>query len=96
MREDSPQIQQLKERYRQSFPEKLEIIQKARSGVVDDNELTFAREELHKLAGSSGMYGYPDLAANCRSAMEILDSGDVSGSIEAIDAVVQQLESQIS
>jgi len=95
MSADSPQIQQLKARYRESFPEKLEIILKARSELLEDNNLTFAREELHKLAGSSGMYGYNDLASNCRRAMEKLDAGDSSSSLDAIDAVVEQLESQI-
>ncbi|MCH2189959.1 MAG: Hpt domain-containing protein [Gammaproteobacteria bacterium] len=95
MTEDSPQIQQLKVRYRQSFPEKLAIIRKARSELLQENNITFAREELHKLAGSSGMYGYSELAANCRSAMEKLDTRDSLSSLEAIDAVIKQLDSKI-
>ena len=67
----SPQIQAIRERYKRSFTEKIELITEhinalpqAEAGVMES-----AHEMLHKLAGSSGMYGYDDIAALCRVAM---------------------------
>lgn len=67
----SPQIQAIRERYKNSFPEKLTLV----SGLVEAlTELSPAAMDdahgaLHKLAGSSGMYGYDDIATLCREAM---------------------------
>mgnify|MGYP000208879945 CR=1 FL=1 len=67
----SPQIQAIRDRYKSSFPEKLAVIadlvealKESRVNAMDD-----AHGVLHKLAGSSGMYGYDDIAVLCRDAM---------------------------
>lgn len=67
----SPQIQAIRERYKGSLSEKAELIAdhidaitQAQPSAVDD-----AHGVLHKFAGSSGMYGYDDIALLCRNAM---------------------------
>ena len=92
--QDSPQIQQLKQRYRQSFPEKLSIIENIKQGIIESNSIDEAKSELHKLAGSSGMYGYPDLAQNCRDAMQKIDDGNTNQAISHIDSVILFLSSE--
>lgn len=73
MSEESPQIAAIKQRYKASFPEKVKIIREALTVVNSGGELHAVKEELHKLAGSSGMYGYSQLADSCRQAMQKVD-----------------------
>ena len=92
---DSPQIKQLKERYKKSFPEKLEIVQRVRAGLLTEGGgIEIAKGELHKLAGSSGMYGYDALAADCRSAMSKLEANEVESAIGLIDRIIKFLAFQ--
>lgn len=81
---DSPQIQAIKQRYKESLKEKAVMVAEFRSKIEIDTEFDLMKEELHKLAGSSGMYGYQDLADTCRAAMGSIDS-------EAIGALSEQL-----
>ncbi len=91
MGSDSPQVQELKKRYRASFPEKLTVIQNIRMSLEVDNDTTLARDELHKLAGSSGMYGYQEIASNCREAMTHIDNDSVDMLMISLDQVIQLL-----
>jgi HPt (histidine-containing phosphotransfer) domain-containing protein len=94
---ESPQIKALKERYRASFPEKVELLRQQREVVVDGQispqQRLQVNEVLHKLAGSSGMYGYDEISAKCREIMAGIDDA-VAASLEAqITDLMQLLES---
>lgn len=73
MTQDSPQILAIKERYKASFPDKADAVKHLLSTVQSDGDLDLIKEEMHKLAGSSGMYGYEQISAVCRSAMSNAD-----------------------
>lgn len=68
---NTPEIQAIRDRYKKSLPEKAELIEEQRQSLVNSNVNAYEQLHslLHKLAGSSGMYGYDDIAALCRSAM---------------------------
>jgi len=93
---ESPQIQALKERYKASIPDKIELIREHVELVLaepaDSNFIDEAHQILHKLAGSSGMYGYDDVNVLCRDAMSRLDVNNIEGSVEALNKVVELLE----
>ncbi len=93
---ESPQIQALKERYKASIPGKIELIQEHVELVLtdpaDSDSIGEAHQTLHKLAGSSGMYGYDDVNVLCRDAMSRLDVNNIEGSVEALNKVVELLE----
>ncbi len=93
MSTDSPQVAAIKERYKASFPEKVEVIRTALNSVFDNDDLEPVKEELHKLAGSLGMYGYQELAAHCRSAMEHIDQRNRGELINDLNAVIELLTS---
>ena len=96
---ESPQVKALKERYKASFPEKIELLNEQllslstqaseKSGFVE------VRESLHKLAGSSGMYGYDDISLSCRNAMSIIDEADTVGLSSGLKEVIRLLEQYI-
>lgn len=92
---NSNKIQELRDRYRESFVDKSEVIveflqslsdyiqtplnpqtpvnrQRGRAKVC--NEI---HEYMHKFAGSSGMYDYPDIAELCRAAMRSSSQNEV-------------------
>lgn len=95
MTSDSPQIAEIKLRYQQSFSEKTEIISEHLDALLgDDTQISLGdtREMLHKLAGSSGMYGYADISAVCRSAMERADQGDSSALANRLEHLKELLE----
>jgi len=96
---DSPQIKAIKERYKASFPEKLVILQTLREAVENEADFEYVHEELHKLAGSSGMYGYDDIAGLCRLAMQYTgkDSANRQPSklLSTLGEVINLLEKQI-
>ena len=85
MNSESKQIQVLRERYRDSLPEKSALItqhiQTLLDTNIDDLSEVFEeiRQDIHKLAGSLGMYGYSELAVIARRAMSIIDGDDKSG-----------------
>ena len=72
----SANIDAIQARYKASFSEKKMMIDGYRSQLLDEsNNLSHLCEEihgeLHKLAGSLGMYGYDDLAVQARLAMRL-------------------------
>jgi len=87
MANESPQIQAIQARYRQSFPEKKSMIDAYLDNIVnlgqDGNEQAIAQtlqdchSELHKLAGSFGMYNYQEIASVCRDAMSSVMARDI-------------------
>lgn len=91
MSTDSPQVAALKERYKASFPEKVEIIKSTLDTVSSNGDLELVKEELHKLAGSSGMYGYQDLAAFCRGGMDKAERQDRGALLEDLNKIIDLL-----
>lgn len=93
---DSPQVRALKERYKASLPEKVALIREqieqvyASSATADSIEE--ANQVLHKLAGSSGMYGYDDINVLCRAAMASLGSKNADESVDVLQQVIELLE----
>ena len=85
---DSPQIQAIKQRYRESLKEKADMVAKFRSSIEVESQFDLMKEELHKLAGSSGMYGYQDLADTCRAAMGSIDSDAIGILADQLDLIV--------
>lgn len=85
MNSDSNEIQTLRDRYKESLYEKSNTINEHLHLLLDNDEslniVGPLRDDLHKLAGSLGMYGYSGLAKIARQAMNIIDEGDV-GSLE--------------
>ncbi len=78
--QDSPQVLALKERYKSSLEEKVQVLSDHLIAIESEeatlDELSELRSFLHKLAGSSGMYGYDDISAASREAMLVADQVD--------------------
>ncbi|MBX2849630.1 MAG: Hpt domain-containing protein [Acidiferrobacterales bacterium] len=77
----SNQIQRLQERYKSSMPEKAKLLTEHLHILIDNevpsqNLYDVVREDVHKLAGSLGMYGYSDIAEVARDVMCIIDEQD--------------------
>jgi hypothetical protein len=93
---ESPQIKALKERYRASFPEKVELLRLQRDAITDGEISPQQRlqlnEVLHKLAGSSGMYGYHEINVSCRDIMAEIDVSDAAGLVDKITGLMLLLE----
>ena len=74
MSSDSPQIVAIRARYKASFSEKKQLIDEYVERLSDEPTdklvLSELHGELHKLAGSSGMYGYDDISRLCREIMQ--------------------------
>ncbi len=96
MTSDSPQIAAIKLRYQKSFPEKLELVAEHLNALLGDESTNISiadtREMLHKLAGSSGMYGYTDISTVCRSAMERADQDDSTSLVNRLEHLKELLE----
>ena len=92
---DSPQIQALKERYKSSFPNKVaeinDCINVIQSNHIAPDDVTKLRDLLHKIAGSSGMYGYSEISTTSRSAMRIAESFDDSSELDELVSAVNEL-----
>jgi len=93
---ESPQVKALKERYKASFPEKLELLRQRREAIADGHISSQQRmqvnEVLHKLAGSSGMYGYHEISASCREIMAEIDVADTSFLVPKITELMLLIE----
>lgn len=78
---DSARLAQLHERFRASLPQKSEEL-KTRWRAVASND-AYALDELlryvHRLAGSTGMYGYEELARLARSVEHVLKQPSEGG-----------------
>jgi len=77
--QESPQVAAIRARYQSSLKDKAEMLAAHTAALVasKDNNLDLTlealRDDLHKLAGSSGMYGYEDISKVCRHAMRAID-----------------------
>ncbi len=58
-------FEKIKQKYTASFAQKQADLQQA----WDDKDITQLHNLLHKLAGSSGSYGFKDLSDKCQQAM---------------------------
>lgn len=74
-------MQAIRTRYKASFTEKAdtiaELIDLVSNDSVSESELFEVKEQLHKLAGSSGMYGYQDVCDRSRSGMVAIENDDL-------------------
>lgn len=78
MNPESQQIKQLRHRYKGSLLEKADIVSEHLHSLLDmespdESKLKTIRDDLHKFAGSSGMYGYDDIAGAAREGMAMID-----------------------
>ena len=94
---ESPQVAAIRARYQTSLMEKSQLIDnhakavnKANSEAAMQAATHELREDLHKLAGSSGMYGYTDISEVCRKAMRVVDN-NVTDELESCLAELQDL-----
>ena len=94
---DSPKIAALKTQYRASFPEKLALFNSLLAKVVESSGSQESRsdlhEYLHKLAGSSGMYGYENISALCRRLMDEVGSahiGQLASELESLKHLLRE------
>lgn len=87
--EESQQVRAIRARYVASFPEKAEMvaacISLAKAQSVTEANLLEVKEHMHKLAGSSGMYGYKDVCDVARSSMMAIDSDDTSSLLSDLE-----------
>lgn len=98
MTRESKQVQALKERYRASFGEKVDVL-KTLLLQVNQNEgvegvLRDGHETLHKLAGSLGMYGYDEIALICRDAMAHAKQSEIEPLNTCLERLIELLESE--
>ena len=87
MLNDSPQVQEIKKRFLASFSDKRDVINahieaiENSKGLSDDKllkaELDLSYAELHKYAGSFGMYGYDEISKACRCVMKLIEADEV-------------------
>ncbi len=100
---ESPQIQAIRSRYRASLNDKAQMISvhvKAISDIgvktqsVEQEKLSLQslRDDLHKLAGSSGMYGYDDVSVVCRDIMRAIDDADIKNAKQLLVELQQLLK----
>lgn len=93
---ESPQIQALKQRYKERLADKIELIQLQISAIIEASgdavSIEEAHQTLHKLAGSSGMYGYEDVNFLCRKVMSQLGKASVDDAVCALNQIVELLE----
>lgn len=94
------QIQKLKENYRDSFFDKksqidefIELIMGGQHKLENTDEVIFdgVHEYMHKLAGSSGMYEYPDIAELACLVMSLTNKHHGKPVKNKITALLQQL-----
>ena len=78
---NSPQVIAIRARYQSSLPEKSEMLaahERVLETSQDEQTLKELKDDLHKLAGSSGMYGYHDISGLCRKAMYVIEQGELA------------------
>ena len=89
-------INEIKARYKSSFVDKKKIIDEFLSELDrSSGSATILYQkihsDLHKLAGSLGMYGYDDMAVNARMGMEFADNEDkqsLEGSLKKLSVML--------
>lgn len=95
----SPQIAAIRARYQASLPEKIaaleEQIEVLSKAPVQPDCIKYTHEVLHKLAGSSGMYGYDDVSLASRNAMASAADENVETLLTQLDELKQLIEQHI-
>lgn len=94
MSQDSPQIQAIKARYKASLPEKAELLMSLLKPAEVGENLVLLHEELHKFAGSSGMYSYDDISDLCRKAMRSIDQNNIEDLQKELRQLIELVEQQ--
>jgi len=92
---DSPQILSIRERYKESLLEKAKLIEgliHSLGNPTTSRSIKAAHEELHKLAGSSGMYGYDQVSALCRTAMKSAADEETASLLEQLTELKSLLD----
>ena len=95
---NSERIEELRLRYKRSLADKAEALallstRLAEQDHVSEEMQAEIHEYLHKLAGSSGMYGYTDIAGMCRRTLTELENQQITalpGQLERIRNLLQQ------
>lgn len=89
MNQESPQIKAIKARYKVSLSEKADMLAN-HLDILDNDSQRHSRqfndlsEDLHKLAGSSGMYGYEDIALLARSVMTMIEQNQHAQALDGV------------
>ncbi len=93
--QDSPQILALKQRYKSSLEDKVELLSGYLTAIESDeaslDQVSEMRSFLHKLAGSSGMYGYNDISAASREAMTAADQIESVANIDELSILTREV-----
>ena len=83
-------FEQLKEEYEQKIPQKLttlkEQVGKVQSGKTEEN-VKDLRFTVHKLAGSAGTYGYPQVSTCCKAFEKEIVEEDFSHAEEYLEKI---------
>lgn len=71
---ESSQVQAIRARYKHSLPDKVNMVSDLLFALTEpktdlDEALNNINEDVHKLAGSSGMYGYDDVSNLAREVI---------------------------
>jgi HPt (histidine-containing phosphotransfer) domain-containing protein len=85
-------FQQLKLKYTNSFEQKQKDLKKA----WIEKEFGLLEELLHKLAGSSGSYGFDKLSKLCRQAMEFVDETSSKLETESLENILVDIFTEMS
>ena len=65
----SDKFTRIKQKYIGTFAQKQQDL----IGAWDDKDISLLQSLLHKLAGSSGSYGYDEISLLCHKIMELLE-----------------------
>lgn len=79
----SPAVQKLIAKYREALPERLQELREQGLALNDAEALHAYEREVHKLAGSSGSYGFRDLSEALRDLDRLLRDCHAEG--QALD-----------
>jgi len=89
MKNESQRVAAIRARYKDSLVEKADQVA-AHLNVLAENQDEWSEwfdpihQDLHKLAGSSGMYGYSDISDLAQAAMRDLDARDVNALMQTL------------
>lgn len=78
----------IKQKYMATFAQKHADIK----GAWDEKDITSLGAMLHKLAGSSGSYGFDEINLLCYDAMDLLENYDNTNDAEIDGYIVKILE----
>lgn len=84
-------FEQLKQKYIGSFKQK----RKDMSEAWEDNDFETLEGLLHKLAGSSGSYGFNVLSVLCKKPMEYIDGSFVVTNHDELGVSLEELFSML-